>query len=58
MLAGYATAGGLVDEDLLHSFTAQAFLQRAVEPFRALEPDWVARTRYALDRAESEAAWC
>jgi aminoglycoside phosphotransferase (APT) family kinase protein len=58
MLAGYATAGGFVDEDLLHSFTAQAFLQRAVEPFRALEPDWVARTRYALDRAESEAAWC
>jgi aminoglycoside phosphotransferase (APT) family kinase protein len=58
MLDGYASAGGVVDPRQLHACTAGAFLQRAVEPFRALDPDWVDRTHYALDRAESEAAQC
>jgi hypothetical protein len=58
MLDGYVTAGGTVDDSRVHRFTAIAFLQRAVEPFRCQVPDWAARTRYALERAESEVAQC
>jgi hypothetical protein len=58
LLEGYASAGGAVDEALLHRFTAVAFLLRAVEPFRGLTPDWAGLTRATLDRAESAAARC
>jgi aminoglycoside phosphotransferase (APT) family kinase protein len=58
LLAGYAGAGGTVDDDLLHWHTATAYLLRAGEPFRGLVPDWAARTRAILADAESAAARC
>ena len=58
LLEGYLTGGGTVDSRQLHRFTATAFLQRAVDPFRALAPQWAEQTRRALKRAETEASQC
>jgi hypothetical protein len=58
LLDGYTAEGGAVDEALLRRFTATAYLLRAVDPFRGLEPDWTTRIRATLDSAESAAARC
>lgn len=58
LLAGYTEAGGSIDDHELHRATAQALLQRSVEPFRGLTFDWADRTSYALHRAEQELGAC
>lgn len=58
LLAGYTDAGASIDDHELRRATAQALLQRSVEPFRGLMPDWADRTSYALHRAEQELGAC
>jgi hypothetical protein len=58
LLDGYTAEGGAVDEALLRRFTATAYLLRAVDSFRGLEPDWPTRIRATLDSAESAAGGC
>lgn len=58
LLDGYLSVAGSINERRLHSYTAAAFLQRSVEPFRSQSSDWAAQTVTALDLAESEAGRC
>lgn len=51
LLAGYRSAGGLVEPRQVGVHTAAALIRLATEPFRTRDPEWPARTEALVDRA-------
>ena len=56
LLAGYRSAGGLVEPRQVGLHAAAALLRLATEPFRTREPEWPARIEALVDRAAVLAA--